>query len=86
VVVVPKELSIAGDRVQDERGVSIPSQRLSSGELAFLAKEVPAFGSARFHISAESAVHPSKPVTAEDNVLQNGMVRVRIAAKTGNIV
>jgi hypothetical protein len=86
VVVVPKELSLAGDRVRDDSGVSIPSQRFSTGELAFLAKEVTAFGSARFHISAGSAVHPSKPVTAEDNVLQNGIVRVRIDAKTGNIV
>lgn len=86
VVVVPKDLSIAGDRVQDDRGVAVPSQRLSNGELAFLAKEVPAFGSARFHISAGNAAPPSKPVTAEDNVLQNGIVRVRIDAKTGNIV
>lgn len=86
VVVVPKELSIAGDRVRDDRGVSVPSQRFSTGELAFLAKEVPALGSARFQISAGSAVQPLKPVTAEDNVLQNSIVRVRIDAKTGNIV
>ena len=86
VVVVPKELSIAGDRVQDDRGVPTPSQRLSTGDLAFLANEVPAFGSARFHISAGSTVHPSKPVTAADNVLQNHVVRIRVDATTGNIV
>lgn len=86
VVVVPKELSIAGDRVQDDHGVPIPSQRLSTGELAFLANAVPAFGCTRFHISPGKPVPPSKPVTAQDNVLQNGIVRTRVDPKTGNIV
>jgi alpha-mannosidase len=86
VVVVPKELSMVGDRVTDDRGVPTPSQRLSTGELAFLAHGVPAFGSARFHISAGSPVPPSRPVTAADKVLQNGIVRVRVHAKTGNII
>jgi alpha-mannosidase len=40
VVVLSKEMSSAGDHVKDERGTSVPSQRLSSGELAFLAQEV----------------------------------------------
>jgi hypothetical protein len=84
--VVSKELSIAGDRVQDDRGVPTPSQRLSTGELAFLANGVPPFGSARYLISSGTPVRPSKPVTAEDNVLQNGIVRTRVDAKTGNIV
>jgi len=86
VVVVPKELSIDGDHVQDDRGVPSPSQRLSTGELAFVANEVPPFGSARFHISSGAAMRPSKPVTVEDNVLQNGIVRARIDSRNGNIV
>jgi alpha-mannosidase len=86
VVLVPKELSTGGDHVQDESGAATPSQRLSSGELAFVANDVPAFGSARFHISSGTALRPSRPVTAEDDILQNGIVRIRIDQKTGNIV
>jgi alpha-mannosidase len=86
VVVVPKGFSIDGDRVQDDRGVPTPSQRLSNGELAFVANEVPPFGSARFHISSGAAMRPSKPVTVEDNVLQNGILRARIDDKNGNVV
>jgi hypothetical protein len=52
VVVLSKEMSSAGDHVKDEHGMSVPSQRLSSGELAFLAQDVPAFGGARFHLSS----------------------------------
>ncbi|HWI67934.1 MAG TPA: glycosyl hydrolase-related protein [Nitrospiraceae bacterium] len=86
VVVVPKKFSIDGDRVQDDRGVPTPSQRLSTGELAFVANEVPAFGNARFHISSGAAMRPSKPVTVEDNILQNGILRARVDDRNGNIV
>jgi len=86
VVVVPKEFSIDGDRVQDDRGIPTPSQRLSTGELVFVANDVPAFGSARFHISSGTAVRSSKPVTVENNILQNGILRVRIDDKNGNVV
>ncbi|HTL58316.1 MAG TPA: glycosyl hydrolase-related protein [Candidatus Limnocylindrales bacterium] len=50
LVTVPAELSTQGDRVLTESGVVVLSQRLSSGELAFVAKDVPGFGSKRFWI------------------------------------
>jgi alpha-mannosidase len=86
VVVVAKELSTAGDHVKNGRGVSVPSQRLSTGELAFLADDVPALGSARFHISPAKPHQPAHPVFTGGGVLENGFVRTRVDADTGDIV
>ena len=43
-----KELSAVGDRVTDDQGKPVPSQRMTSGELVFLAKNVPAFAARRY--------------------------------------
>jgi alpha-mannosidase len=86
VVVLAKQLSRVGDHVKNSRRVSVPSQRLSTGELAFLADNVPAFGSARFHISPGEPQHPEHPVSVRVGVLQNGFVRAAIDTNSGNIV
>jgi alpha-mannosidase len=52
LVTVPPEASGAGDLVLDDRGAPVPSQRLSTGELVFLAKKVPPFGASRFRVKA----------------------------------
>ena len=86
VVVLSKEMSSAGDRVEDAHGVFVPSQRLYTGELALLAERVPAFGSSRFRISSGKSHEPQHPVSFKDGVLENGIIRARIDATTGNIV
>ena len=86
VVLVARELSAIGARVEDSRGNPVPSQRLSTGELAFLAEDVPALGRARFHLSAQEPHRPEKAVTIRDGVIENGMVRARIDPRTGDIV
>ncbi len=43
-----------GNCVRDELGRPVPSQRLTSGELVFLARGVPPFGSKRFTIDADA--------------------------------
>jgi len=48
LVLVPAGLSRAGDRVRDAAGRDVPSQRLRTGELAFLASDVPGFGARRY--------------------------------------
>src|SRR5690606_37071130 len=50
VVYVPAPLSQAGDLVTDARGRKIPSQRLTTGELAFVASGVPALGKSTYTI------------------------------------
>jgi alpha-mannosidase len=86
VVVISKEKSKGKDHVKNEHGTSVPSQRLSTGELAFLAEGVPALGSASFHLSAAAPHVPAKRVTVRDEVLDNGVVRAKVDNNTGNIV
>jgi len=82
--IVP-ELSRPGDRVLDETGRPVPSQRLRSGELLILARDVPAFGARRFTLAAGSAVAPETPAIASGNRLENGILRVELDPKTGGI-
>ena len=86
VVLISKEMSLGKDHVKNEHGTSVPSQRLSTGELAFLAENVPALGSSAFHLSAAPPHVPEKRVTVLDGVLDNGVVRVKIDSKSGNII
>jgi alpha-mannosidase len=86
VIVISKEKSLGKDHVKNELGASLPSQRLSTGELAFLAERVPALGSASFHLSAAAPHIPAKRVTVADGVLDNGVVRAKVDSKSGNIV
>jgi alpha-mannosidase len=86
VVLISKERSLGKDHVKNEHGTSVPSQRLSTGELAFLAENVPALGSASFHLSAGAPHVPAKRVTVLDGVLENGVVRAKVDSTNGNIV
>jgi alpha-mannosidase len=86
VVMLSKDKSLDKDHVRNEHGISVPSQRLSTGELAFLAENVPALGSATFHLSAEPPYVPAKRVTVLNGILDNGIVRAKVDSKTGNIV
>jgi hypothetical protein len=85
LVVVPPALSSAGDHVTDEQGKTVPSQRLKSGELAFLAKEIPAFCTRSYTLTAGSAEKTEKPLVS-NNILDNGLIKVRVDEKTGGIV
>ena len=82
---VPAEISAAGDRVTDDRGKPVPSQRLRSGELAFLAQNVPAFGARRYTISAGEPLVESR-ARADGVTLDSGVVRLTVDETTGGIV
>ena len=78
-------LSAEGDRVMDENGVPVPSQRLSNGELAFLAEDVPPFAIRRFTISSGEP-HVVSRATANGAALDSGLVSLRVDEKTGGII
>lgn len=86
VVLVSAALSATGDHVSDHHGSALPSQRLATGELAFLARNVPAFGVARFHLSNQQPFPPPAPVSINDGVLQNGIVHAKVDPATGSLV
>lgn len=86
LVIVPADLSSAGDLVKDSKGRAVPSQRLRSGELAFLASDMEPFATARYMIS-KGAAHKSKVgATTGENVIDSGRVMARVDAATGGIV
>ncbi|MEN6428353.1 MAG: polysaccharide lyase family protein [Phycisphaerales bacterium] len=85
LVTVPKDLSAAGDLVLDGAGRAIPSQRLASGELVFLARNVPPFAARRYSV-VPGVSRAKGRATAQDATLDNGVIRVRVDEQTGGIV
>ena len=73
-----------GDRVKDASGKPVPSQRLASGELAFLASEVPPFGAKRFVI--EQAAPAGAKATVAGTALSTALLQVKLDPGTGDIV
>ena len=51
LVLIPRELSTDGDIVTDAAGTPLLSQRLSTGELAFVATGIPPFAAKRYSIT-----------------------------------
>ena len=73
-----------GNRVTDDQGKDVPAQRLSSGELVFMASDVPSFGSKHYRvIPGNSPLTDGCKLVA--NTLENKQLRVAIDPKTGNI-
>jgi alpha-mannosidase len=84
LVLVPAALSSAGDRIRDAAGHFVASQRLSTGELAFVALGVPPFAEKRyFIIGGKGQVGTAVHVGAHS--LDNGIIHVSLDEKTGAI-
>lgn len=83
VVLSPKESS-RGNRVVDDNGNEVLCQRLSTGELAFLAHETPAFGSTHYTVVGGDC-SLSTENTASETEISNGIITVNIDPVTGNI-
>lgn len=85
LALVPADLLPAGVRgVVDGRGRRVPAQRLASGELAFIARRVPAFGRSRYTlVSQETAL--AKGVRVEGTVLRSSLLTLEVDPRTGAI-
>ena len=88
VVQVPKYLAEDRNAVFDQDGHPVPSQRLRSGELIFMAKDVPPLAAKRFMLRRAG----TNPVIGSGSVVQggsasldNGVVQVRLNKTTGGI-
>jgi hypothetical protein len=82
VILLPPEHSTAGDRVTDETGIEVRSQRLQSGELAFLAEHVPAFGERRYTVAPGSA---GSATVRGENKISNGLIELEVDRRQGTI-
>ncbi|MCX6230473.1 MAG: glycosyl hydrolase-related protein [Bacteroidetes bacterium] len=59
IVIIPKEKSTIGDVIKNEKGKAVPSQRLSNGDLAFLAENIPGLSGVSFTIYAGKSTFKS---------------------------
>ena len=93
LVVLSRDASRTGDRVVVLGGEAVPSQRLSTGELAFLAEDVPARGLRSYLVESGEALGPgvysgadappdSAPGVA---VLASSSYSIRVDSETGTI-
>ena len=87
LVVLPENWDLPGDTVKDMLGKLVPSQRLSTGELAFLAEDVPGMGAKRFTIEAQRAggLFKQANAMARGTELSNSLLKVSIDGRTGAI-
>ncbi len=83
LVTLPKEAP--GDAVKDQDGQPVPSQRLSTGELVFLARAVPPFGAKRFTIQAGPPAAGGK-ATVSGVTLTTPLLTVKLDEATGDVV
>ncbi|HEY5910177.1 MAG TPA: glycosyl hydrolase-related protein, partial [Verrucomicrobiae bacterium] len=84
LVTLSAEISKGRDRVTDAKGKSVASQRLSTGELVFLARSVPALGARRYHLESGASPANSK-LKVTDNEISSPEFIVRISRRSGEI-
>lgn len=84
LITLTKEQSLYGDKVLNEQGSETPSQRLSTGELVFLAKKIPALGAAMYTLE-KGKPGALKGCIINKNTLSNGIISVAIDPQSGNI-
>lgn len=74
----------AGKSVVDEAGSPVPAQQLASGELAFVAKAVPAFGSRRY-VNGPGDGLCTGSVKAEGNTITSDLFSLEVDPASGAI-
>jgi len=87
LVIIPKHWQLAGKIVFVYKDGAVPSGRLPTGEIAFLAVDVPPLGSMRFTLEDPTQVSIGLPAPAEATppTLRNSYVTVKLDEKTGAI-
>ena len=84
VVFLTPELSSAGDRVVELDGHPVPSQRLSTGEMAVLVESIPPFSAKRFQLEKGEAFSRGA-AAVQQSALENDFIAVSVDPKTGAV-
>lgn len=84
LVILPKSITLPGGIIKDVDDKSVKSQRLSTGELAFLAEDVPPFSAKRFTFHSGKASAPGDAI-ARDTELKNDVISLKVNDQTGAI-
>ncbi len=82
ILTLPADQSTAGDVVVAEGGTVVPSQRLTTGELSFIARDVPPLGARRYFVKAGHAA-ASGSVEVRGTTLSNASIAVVVDSVTG---
>ena len=85
LVVLSKALSATGDVVTGPNGRVVPSQRLSTGELAFLAQKVPALAGRRYTICKAQGTALGR-AKAEANRVSTPAIAAQVDPVSGTLV
>jgi alpha-mannosidase len=85
LVLLPKNISLAGLRARDSGGRPVPAQRVSSGETALLVKEVPPFGFLRVRFEQGEPFTPPAGASVSGTTLRSGGVEATLNPVTGVI-
>ncbi len=88
LVRVPANTPVVGDVVKDAEGKIVPSQRLASGELAFLAADIPPLAAKRFTFHTQTAqptLQHTASVSPDGLTLGNDQITVTLDPRTGAI-
>ena len=84
VVLLHSEQTALGDRVTDALGQPVPSQRLTTGELAVLVESVPPVGAKRLFVGKGTAFQRGSAVVA-GNSLENDDIALHVSEQSGAI-
>ena len=84
MVTLSAQDSKGGDKVVDAKGQAVPSQRLSTGALAFIADVAP-FSSVRYSVKPGKASSASQTLKADGNSIENEFYKVAVNPATGNV-
>jgi len=82
LVILSKDMILPGDVVRDSQGQAVKSQRLSTGELAFLARDIAPFSAKRFTFAAGD-VSTSGSALAKNTELSNDTISITVNEQTG---
>jgi len=84
VVTLPARWNRPGNRVTDRDGTPVPSQRLRSGELAVLVRDVPPLGSLVYNL-APGEPHRGPSVRVSGTQLANDTLTAMVDPQTGTV-
>jgi alpha-mannosidase len=83
IVTIPSEMNLSGIRITDLSGKVVPSQKLSSGEVVFIAENVPAFGSKSFNL--EKAELKAAQINRSAGKIENDKFILKVNKLNGSI-
>ena len=85
IIALSKAENLKGNKVLDSNGEEVLSQRLSTGELLFLATGVPALSSYHYRV-VEGDCLLTGDCKVDSGSLENEFLKLHIDSKTGNII